>query len=152
MVNRVEEENSEKGLGIGNFVDVAYGMHEELVGDLSGGDGSQAEDVEPPIVLEPDLGYLIMALGQSQSIASQPSKFSPHFHLIIQLRTLTHISAGNSPTITKLPIEFDEDGVVGPNHAKWNTRVGIYVRSRIPIHYKDWRKIDGSFKDNVRIN
>ncbi|KAF9588149.1 hypothetical protein IFM89_007838 [Coptis chinensis] len=52
----VEEENSEKGLGIGNFVDVAYGMHEELVGDLSGGDGSQAEDVEPPIVLEPDLG------------------------------------------------------------------------------------------------
>ncbi|KAF9589587.1 hypothetical protein IFM89_025870 [Coptis chinensis] len=41
MVNRVEEENSEKGLGIGNFVDVAYGMHEELVGDLSGGDGSQ---------------------------------------------------------------------------------------------------------------
>ncbi|KAF9623979.1 hypothetical protein IFM89_007422 [Coptis chinensis] len=28
---------------------------------------------------------------------------------------------GNSPTITKLPIEFDEDGVaVGPNHAKWN--------------------------------
>ncbi|KAF9611016.1 hypothetical protein IFM89_026322 [Coptis chinensis] len=56
MVNRVQEENSEKGLGIGNFVDVAYGMHEELVGDLSGGDGSQAEDVEPPIVLEPDLG------------------------------------------------------------------------------------------------
>ncbi|KAF9611175.1 hypothetical protein IFM89_027451 [Coptis chinensis] len=56
MVNRVEEENSEEGLGIGNFVDVAYGMHEELVGDLSGGDGSQAEDVEPPIVLEPDLG------------------------------------------------------------------------------------------------
>ncbi|KAF9600129.1 hypothetical protein IFM89_003813 [Coptis chinensis] len=38
---------------------------------------------------------------------------------------------------------------VGPNHAKWNTQVGIYVRSRIPIHYKDWRKIDGSFKDNV---
>ncbi|KAF9615896.1 hypothetical protein IFM89_026870 [Coptis chinensis] len=56
MVNRVEEENSEEGLGIGNFVDVAYGMHEKLVGDLSGGDGSQAEDVEPPIVLEPDLG------------------------------------------------------------------------------------------------
>ncbi|KAF9602746.1 hypothetical protein IFM89_030634 [Coptis chinensis] len=101
MVNRVEEENSEEGLGIGNFVDVAYGMHEELVGDLSGGDGSQAEDVEPPIVLEPDL-------------------------------------------------EFDKDCVaVGPNHAKWNTQVGIYVRSRIPIHYKDWRKIDGSFKDNV---
>ncbi|KAF9600509.1 hypothetical protein IFM89_009958, partial [Coptis chinensis] len=38
---------------------------------------------------------------------------------------------------------------VVPNHAKWNTQVGIYVRSRIPIHYKDWRKIDGSFKDNV---
>ncbi|KAF9604396.1 hypothetical protein IFM89_006405 [Coptis chinensis] len=55
MVNRVEEENSEEGLGIGNFVDVAYGMDEELVGDFSGGDGSQAEDVEPPIVLEPDL-------------------------------------------------------------------------------------------------
>ncbi|KAF9618798.1 hypothetical protein IFM89_002666 [Coptis chinensis] len=38
---------------------------------------------------------------------------------------------------------------VGPNHAKWNTQVGVYVRARIPIHYKDWRKIDGSFKDNV---
>ncbi|KAF9614189.1 hypothetical protein IFM89_015697 [Coptis chinensis] len=56
MVNRVEEENSEEGLGIGNFVDVAYDMHEKLVGDLSGGDGSQAENVEPPIVLEPNLG------------------------------------------------------------------------------------------------
>ncbi|KAF9588806.1 hypothetical protein IFM89_016127 [Coptis chinensis] len=123
MVNRVEEENSEEGLGIGNFVDVAYGMHEELVGDLSGGDGSQAEDVEPPIVLEPDLG-----------------KKDPH----------TSQLSGNSPTITKLPIKFDEDGViVGPNRAKWNTQVGIYVRSHIPIHYKDWRKIDGSFKDNV---
>ncbi|KAF9604046.1 hypothetical protein IFM89_001406 [Coptis chinensis] len=56
MVNRVKEKNSEEGLKIGNFVDVAYGMHEELVGDLSVGDGSQAEDVEPPIVLQPDLG------------------------------------------------------------------------------------------------
>ncbi|KAF9623324.1 hypothetical protein IFM89_000813 [Coptis chinensis] len=52
--------------------------------------------------------------------------------------------------ITKLPIEFNGDGViVGPNHAKWNTQVGVYVRAHIPIHYKDWRKIDGSFKDNV---
>ncbi|KAF9615167.1 hypothetical protein IFM89_022228 [Coptis chinensis] len=56
MVNRVEEENSGEGLGLGNFVDVDYGMHEELVGDLSGGNGSPSQDVEPPIVLEPDLG------------------------------------------------------------------------------------------------
>ncbi|KAF9621791.1 hypothetical protein IFM89_028229 [Coptis chinensis] len=42
MVNRVEEENSEEGLGIGNFVDVAYGMHEELVGDLT-----EAMEVKP---------------------------------------------------------------------------------------------------------
>ncbi|KAF9592389.1 hypothetical protein IFM89_014559 [Coptis chinensis] len=150
MVNQVEEENSEKGLGIGNFVDVAYGMHEELVGDLSGGDGSQAEDVEPPIVLEPDLGYLIMALGQSQSIASQPSSSVPLPAHNSTSDSHTSQPWGNSPMITKLPIEFDEDGVaVGPNHAKWNTQFGIYVRSQIPIHYKDWRKIDGSFKDNV---
>ncbi|KAF9616001.1 hypothetical protein IFM89_027940 [Coptis chinensis] len=150
MVNRVEEENSEEGLGIGNFVNVAYGMHEELVGDLSGDDGSQAEDVEPPIVLEPDLGYLIIALGQSQSIASQPSSSVPLPSHNSTSDSHTSQPSGNSPTITKLPIEFDEDGVVvGPNHAKWNTQVGIYVRSHIPIHYKDWRKIDGSFKDNV---
>ncbi|KAF9599989.1 hypothetical protein IFM89_002024 [Coptis chinensis] len=62
MVNRVEEENSEEGLGIRNFVDVAYDMHEELVDDLSGGDGSQAEDVEPPIFLEPDLGKRLAEL------------------------------------------------------------------------------------------
>ncbi|KAF9606231.1 hypothetical protein IFM89_023814 [Coptis chinensis] len=98
-------------------------------------------------------GYLIMALGQSQSIASQPSKFKSHFPFHNSTSGLSHTSQpfGNSPMITKLPIEFDEDGAafVGPNHAKWNTQVGIYVRSQIPIHYKDWRKIDGSFKDNV---
>ncbi|KAF9589530.1 hypothetical protein IFM89_025269 [Coptis chinensis] len=123
MVNRVEEENSEEGLGIGNFVDVAYGMHEELVGDLSGGNGSQAEDVEPPIVLEPNLGYLIMAPGQSQPIASQPSSLVPLPSHNSTSDSHTSQPLGNSPMITKFPIEFNEDGiVVGPNHAKWNTQ------------------------------
>ncbi|KAF9596773.1 hypothetical protein IFM89_013320 [Coptis chinensis] len=112
MVDRDAEENDEaEGLGMGNLVDVAYGIHEGLAGDLNGGDESEGGDLEPPYVLEPDLA---------------------------------------SPTITKLPIEFNGDGIaVGPNHAKWNTQVDVYVRARIPIHYKDWRKIDGSFKDNV---
>ncbi|KAF9594695.1 hypothetical protein IFM89_034480 [Coptis chinensis] len=33
------------------------------MGDLSGGDGSQAKDVEPPIVLEPDLGKSLRYLN-----------------------------------------------------------------------------------------
>ncbi|KAF9588471.1 hypothetical protein IFM89_010497 [Coptis chinensis] len=98
MVNRVEEENSEEGLGIGNFVDVAYGMHEELV------------------------GYLIMAPGQSQPIASQPSSSVPLPSHNSTSDSHTSQPLGNSPTITKFPIEFNEDGIdVGPNHAKWNT-------------------------------
>lgn len=57
MVNQVEKENSEaEGLGMENFVDVAYGVHEELADDLNEGDGSQVEDVEHPVVIEPDLG------------------------------------------------------------------------------------------------
>ncbi|KAF9587487.1 hypothetical protein IFM89_003426 [Coptis chinensis] len=91
-----------------------------------------------------------MAPGQSQPISSQPSSSVPFPSHNSTPDSHTSQHSGNSPTITKLPIEFDEDGVaMGPNHTKWNTQVGSYVRSRIPIHYKDWRKIDGSFKDNV---
>ncbi|KAF9595740.1 hypothetical protein IFM89_003482 [Coptis chinensis] len=41
---------------MGNLVDVAYGIHERLAGDLNGGDESEGGDLEPPYVLEPDLG------------------------------------------------------------------------------------------------
>ncbi|KAF9611898.1 hypothetical protein IFM89_036681 [Coptis chinensis] len=144
----VEENDKAEGLRMGNLVDVAYGMHEGLAGDLNGGDESEGGDLEPPYVLEPDLGYLIMSSGQSQHTASQPSSSVPlPSH---NLTSDSHTSQPSEPTITKLPIEFNGDGVaVGPNHAKWNTQVGVYVRARIPIHYKDWRKVDGSFKDNV---
>ncbi|KAF9598888.1 hypothetical protein IFM89_032742 [Coptis chinensis] len=91
-----------------------------------------------------------MSSGQSQHTASQPSSLVPHPSHNLTSDSHTYQPSEALPTITKLPIEFNEDGVaVGPNHAKWNTQVGVYVRARIPIHYKDWRKIDGSFKDNV---
>ncbi|KAF9598664.1 hypothetical protein IFM89_029914 [Coptis chinensis] len=107
-------------------------------GDLNGGDESEGGDLEPPYVLEPDL-------GKSRSSVPLPSH-----NLTSDSHTYIHLKPEALPTITKLPIEFNEDGIaVGPNHAKWNTQVGVYVRARIPIHYKDWRKIDGSFKDNV---
>ncbi|KAF9600504.1 hypothetical protein IFM89_009953 [Coptis chinensis] len=41
---------------MGNLVVVAYGIHEGLAGDLNGGDESEGGDLEPPYVLEPDLG------------------------------------------------------------------------------------------------
>ncbi|KAF9613915.1 hypothetical protein IFM89_013162 [Coptis chinensis] len=135
---------------MGNLVDVAYGIHEGLAGDLNGGDESEGGDLEPPYVLEPDLGYLIMSSGQSQHTASQLSSSVPLPSHNLTSDSHTSQLSEALPTITKLPIEFNEDGVaVGPNHAKLNTQVGVYVRARIPIHYKDWRKIDGSFKDNV---
>ncbi|KAF9623876.1 hypothetical protein IFM89_005644 [Coptis chinensis] len=151
MVDQDVEENDEaEGLRMGNLVDVAYGMHEGLAGDLNGGDESEGGDLEPPYVLEPDLGYLIMSSGQSQHTASQPSSSVPLPSHNLTSDSHTSQPSEASPTITKLPIEFNGDGVaVGPNHAKWNTQVGVYVRARIPIHYKDWRKVDGSFKDNV---
>ncbi|KAF9622437.1 hypothetical protein IFM89_031240 [Coptis chinensis] len=151
MVDQDVEENDEaEGLRMWNLVDVAYGMHEGLAGDLNGGDESEGGDLEPPYVLEPDLGYLIMSSGQSQHTASQPSSSVPLPSHNLTSDSHTSQPSEASPTITKLPIEFNGDGVaVGPNHAKWNTQVGVYVRARIPIHYKDWRKVDGSFKDNV---
>lgn len=86
-----------------------------------------------------------MASGQSRLIASQPSSSVP-----LPSHNSTSGASPATGTISKLPIEFNADGIaVGPNHAKWNSRVGYYVRARIPIHYKDWRKIDGSFKNDV---
>ncbi|KAF9610378.1 hypothetical protein IFM89_022048 [Coptis chinensis] len=58
MVNQVAKENNEaEGLGMGNLVDVAYGIHEGLAGDLNGSDESEDGDLEPPYVLEPDLEF-----------------------------------------------------------------------------------------------
>ncbi|KAF9594387.1 hypothetical protein IFM89_030989 [Coptis chinensis] len=144
MVDRDVEENDEaEGLGMGNLVDIAYGIHEGLAGDLNGGDETEGGDLEPPYVLEPDL-------GQSQHTASQPSSLVPLPSYNSTSDSHTSQPSEASPTITKLPIEFNGDDIaVVPNHAKWNTQVGVYVRARIPIHYKDLRKIDGSFKDNV---
>ncbi|KAF9598377.1 hypothetical protein IFM89_027322 [Coptis chinensis] len=136
-----------------NLVDVAYGIHEGLAGDLNGGDESEGGDLEPPYVLEPDLGKrlfnnVIGSITTSCFGLLRSSVPLPSHNLTFDSHTSQPSEA--LPTITKLPIEFNEDGVVvGPNHAKWNTQVGVYVRARIPIHYKDWRKIDGSFKDNV---
>ncbi|KAF9608154.1 hypothetical protein IFM89_007540 [Coptis chinensis] len=117
MVDRDAEENDKaEGLGMGNLVDVAYGIHEGLVGDLNGADKSEGGDLEPLYVLEPDL-------GQSQHTASQPSSSVPlpSHNSTSDLHTSQPSKA--SPTITKLPIEFNGDGIaVGPNHVKWNTQ------------------------------
>ncbi|KAF9605598.1 hypothetical protein IFM89_017941 [Coptis chinensis] len=150
MPRDFEENDEDEGLIMGNLVVVAYGIHEGLAGHLNGGDESEGGDLEPPYVLEPDLGYLIMSSGQSQHTASQPSSSVPLPSHNLTSDSHTSRPSEASPMITKLTIEFNGDGVnVGPNHAKWNTQVRVYVRARIPIHYKDWRKIDGSFKDNV---
>ncbi|KAF9624577.1 hypothetical protein IFM89_011999 [Coptis chinensis] len=53
----IEEENTEaEGLGMGNFVDAFYGVHEVVVGDLNEDEENHMEDFEPPPVLERDLG------------------------------------------------------------------------------------------------
>ncbi|KAF9611907.1 hypothetical protein IFM89_036690 [Coptis chinensis] len=53
----IEEENTEvKGLGMGNFVDASYGVHEVVACDLNEDEENHMGDFEPPPVLEPDLG------------------------------------------------------------------------------------------------
>ncbi|KAF9597610.1 hypothetical protein IFM89_020089 [Coptis chinensis] len=53
----IEEENTEaKGLVMGNFVDVSYGVHEVVAGDLNKDGENHMGDFKPPPVLEPDLG------------------------------------------------------------------------------------------------
>ncbi|KAF9615454.1 hypothetical protein IFM89_023560 [Coptis chinensis] len=53
----IEEENTEaEGLGMGNFVDASYGVHEVVAGDLNEDEENHMEDFEPPPVLERDLG------------------------------------------------------------------------------------------------
>ncbi|KAF9590123.1 hypothetical protein IFM89_030871 [Coptis chinensis] len=53
----IEEENTEaEGLGMGNFVDASYGVHEVVACDLNEDEENHMGDFEPPPVLEPDLG------------------------------------------------------------------------------------------------
>ncbi|KAF9607105.1 hypothetical protein IFM89_032221 [Coptis chinensis] len=53
----IEEENTEaEGLGMGNFVDASYGVHEVVACDLNKDEKNHMRDFEPPYVLEPDLG------------------------------------------------------------------------------------------------
>ncbi|KAF9589556.1 hypothetical protein IFM89_025682 [Coptis chinensis] len=53
----IEEESTEaEGLGMGNFVDASYGVHEVVAGDLNEDEENHMGDFEPPPVLECDLG------------------------------------------------------------------------------------------------
>ncbi|KAF9608705.1 hypothetical protein IFM89_010837 [Coptis chinensis] len=53
----IEEENTEaEGLGMGNFVDASYGVHEVVAGDLNEDEENHMGDFELPPVFEPDLG------------------------------------------------------------------------------------------------
>ncbi|KAF9604596.1 hypothetical protein IFM89_008040 [Coptis chinensis] len=53
----IEEENTEaERLGMGNFVDASYRVHEVVAGDLNEDEENHMGDFEPPPVLEPDLG------------------------------------------------------------------------------------------------
>ncbi|PIA27802.1 hypothetical protein AQUCO_07500017v1 [Aquilegia coerulea] len=57
-----------------------------------------------------------------------------------------------SQTITKRLVTLDEHGIsYGENTARWNTRIGHYVRIKIPIIYTNIRKVDKTFLNDIWI-
>ena len=56
---------------------------------------------------------------------------------------------GKAP-IGKLKVIVQEDGsIVGENAKAWNTRTGDFVRTHIPIHFPDFRRVPKNFKDDL---
>ncbi|KAF9622381.1 hypothetical protein IFM89_031184 [Coptis chinensis] len=91
-----------EGLGMGNLVDVAYGIHEGLAGDLNGSDESEGGDLEPPYVLEPDLGKRYNEYKQKRKKNYTPSCEAPITTLlaVVDLQNLKkqYNWSGNSVT------------------------------------------------------
>lgn len=59
-------------------------------------------------------------------------------------------SGAPSSVKAKLLVSVSTKGTaVGPNAAKWATRLGHFIRATIPLSYKDWRLVKPTFKDEV---
>ncbi|KAF9603033.1 hypothetical protein IFM89_033758 [Coptis chinensis] len=146
----IEEENTEaEGLGMGNFVDASYGVHEVVVGDLNEDEENHMEDFEPPPVLERDLGKRYNEYKKMEEQKLYPSCEAPPSTSVSQASQPSG-DMQESENVRKLPVLIDIDGVVvGDNASRWNTRAGSLIPARIPVSYTDWRLVHPDFKDKV---
>ncbi|KAF9625023.1 hypothetical protein IFM89_017072 [Coptis chinensis] len=126
----IEEENTEaEGLGMGNFVDASYGVHEVVACDLNEDEENHMGILNHHLFLNPIWGRVNHSLV--------------HLNLPVRLTCITFyfsftsISAGDvqeSENVRKLPILIDIDGVVvGDNASDGILVFGSLIRAHYPL-------------------